>query len=369
MNRNFTKIAAILSLSVSFTMIGQQAHAKAATFTPLKKGMNHSKVLEVEKMLDALKFDYKLKVDKLYNSYTAYNVKKFQKKYKLRQTGVVNLTTYNKLKQVYNAGQKPQKPDTKPTPPAKPSTPDQTATLKLGSTGDRVKELQKMLATLGYKVTATGTYDESTRFAVMLFQSRNKQTLTGEADAKTYSTIADQYKNHKPDSSPSQPSAPSQNNNNNTSNNNNHSSQNSGSGQNSNAQVPLPSELTADEKEMVQLVNQERASRGLAPYQVDLQLTKVARVKAQEMVDKGYFSHTSPTYGSPFQMMDTFGIGYIAAAENIAQNPTVSGAHQMFMNSSGHKANILSGTYDYVGIAVVNGGPYGKTFVQMFLKK
>lgn len=359
MNRHVTKIAAILSLSVSFTMIGQTADAKT-TFTPLKKGMNNSRVLEVEKMLDALKFDYKLKVDKIYNVNTVYNVKKFQKKYKLKQTGIVNLATYNKLKQVYNASNKPAtKPETKPTNPTKPSDQATTATLKLGSTGERVKDLQKMLAALGYKVTATGTYDDSTRFAVMLFQSRNKQTLTGEADSKTYSEISKQFKNIKPGTTtPTTP--PSQN---------NGSSQNPGTGQNPSAQVPLPSELTADEKEMVQLVNQERVSKGLTPYQVDMQLTKVARVKAQEMVDKGYFSHTSPTYGSPFQMMESFGINYMAAAENIAQNQTVSGAHQMFMNSSGHKANIMSSSYDYVGIAVVNGGPYGKTFVQMFLKK
>jgi uncharacterized YkwD family protein len=195
----------------------------------------------------------------------------------------------------------------------------------------------------------------------MLFQSRNKQTLTGEADSKTYNSISDAYKNNKNDQSkPGTTTPPTQN---------PGSGQNAGSVQNPSSEVPLPSELTADEKEMVQLVNKERASKGLTPYQVDMQLTKVARVKAQEMVDKGYFSHTSPTYGSPFQMMESFGINYRAAAENIAQNQKVNGAHQMFMNSSGHKANIMSGSYDYVGIAVVNGGPHGKTFVQMFLKK
>ncbi|MED1723261.1 peptidoglycan-binding protein [Brevibacillus parabrevis] len=358
MNRNISKIAAILSLSVTFTMIGQPAFAKT-TFTPLKQGMNNARVLEVEKMLDALHFDHKLKVDKLYTVDTVYNVKQFQKKYKLKQTGIVNKATYDKLNKVYKAQK--TKPAPKPETPSKPAEP--AVTLKLGSTGERVKDLQAMLANLGYKVAATGTYDDSTRFAVMLFQSRNKQTLTGEADAKTYQAIEEQYKNNKnnpkptptPTPTPTPPVTPTQP----------EKPQNPGTG----TTVPLPADLTADEKEMVQLVNQERTSRGLAPYQVDMQLVKVARVKAQEMVTKGYFSHTSPTYGSPFQMMDTFGINYMAAAENIAQNPSVSGAHQMFMNSSGHKTNILSPTYDYVGIAVVNGGPYGKTFVQMFLKK
>lgn len=368
MNRNIKKMATILSLSVLVTMIGQPAFAKTS-FTSLKKGMKNSRVLEVEKMLDALHYDYKLVVDKTYNSYTVYNVKAFQKKYKLPQTGIVNKTTYDKLTSVYQARKQVQ-----PTQPAQPSTPSKPgnpaesndyATLKLGASSERVKELQTMLAGLGYKVTASGQFDESTRFAVMLFQSRNKQTLTGEADAKTYTTIQTQYKNNpvqpKPDTKPTTPtnpptpvtpSKPEQ-------------PQNPGA----DAQVPLPAGLTAEEKEMVQLVNQVRTSRGLAPYQVDMQLENVARVKAQEMVNKGYFSHTSPTYGSPFQMMDTFGIRYLAAAENIAQNYSVSSAHQMFMNSSGHKANIMSPTYDYVAVAVVNGGPYGKTFVQMFLKK
>ncbi|PSJ96914.1 hypothetical protein C7R93_10050 [Brevibacillus fortis] len=365
MNRNMKKIATILSLSVLVTMIGQPAFAKT-TFTSLKIGMKNTRVLEVEKMLDALNYDYKLVVDKIYNSNTAYNVKAFQKKYKLKQTGIVNKATYDKLKSAYKAlNQKPTTPPVTPSKPSEPNESNDSVTLKLGASGERVKELQTMLAGLGYKVTASGQYDESTRFAVMLFQSRNKQPLTGEADAKTYTAIQTQYKNNpvqpKPDPKPTVPTNPTPP----ITPGKPEQPQKPGTG----TQVPLPAELTAEEKEMVQLVNQERTSRGLAPYQVDMQLVKVARVKAQEMVNKGYFSHTSPTYGSPFQMMDTFGIRYLAAAENIAQNYSVSSAHQMFMNSSGHKANIMSPTYDYVAIAVVNGGPHGKTFVQMFLKK
>lgn len=362
MNRNMKKIATILSLSVLVTMIGQPAFAKTS-FPSLKKGMKNTRVLEVEKMLDALHYDYKLVVDKIYNSNTAYNVKAFQKKYKLKQTGVVNKATHDKLKSVYKA--RKQEQPSKPSKPSKPAESNDYVTLKLGASGESVKELQTMLAGLGYKVTASGHYDESTRFAVMLFQSRNKQPLTGEADAKTYTAIQTQYKNDpvqpKPDTKPTVPTNPTTP----VTPGKPEQPQNPGAG----TQVPLPAELSAEEKEMVQLVNQERTSRGLAPYQVDMQLVKVARVKAQEMVSKGYFSHTSPTYGSPFQMMDTFGIRYLAAAENIAQNYSVSSAHQMFMNSSGHKANIMSPTYDYVAIAVVNGGPHGKTFVQMFLKK
>ena len=135
------------------------------------------------------------------------------------------------------------------------------------------------------------------------------------------------------------------------------------------ANPSAPSSLTADEQRMVQLVNQARQNAGLRPLEVDMELVKVARIKAQDMIANGYFSHTSPTYGSPFDMMRSFGItNWRSAAENIAQNPTVDGAHNSFMNSEGHRNNILNPSFNKVGIGIVDGGPYGKTFVQMFIQ-
>ena len=87
------------------------------------------------------------------------------------------------------------------------------------------------------------------------------------------------------------------------------------------------------------------------------------------MVDSNYFSHTSPTYGSPFDMMKNFGIKYKAAGENIAGNSSNSGAVNAWMNSEGHRANILSNNFNYTGIAVVKSPKYGKIFVQMFIGK
>ncbi|WP_017726917.1 CAP domain-containing protein [Halalkalibacterium ligniniphilum] len=124
--------------------------------------------------------------------------------------------------------------------------------------------------------------------------------------------------------------------------------------------------LTQDEQKMVDLVNQERQKQGLAPLKVDLELTKVARIKAKDMIDKNYFDHNSPTYGSPFDMMNQFGIKYNTAGENLAGNQTVEAAHQGLMNSQGHRANILNSSFKEVGIGVVEGGPYGKMFVQLF---
>ncbi|WP_047154128.1 CAP domain-containing protein [Aneurinibacillus tyrosinisolvens] len=124
--------------------------------------------------------------------------------------------------------------------------------------------------------------------------------------------------------------------------------------------------LTADEQKMVSLVNQERAKQGLAPLKVNMELQKLARLKAQDMINKNYFSHQSPTYGSPFDMMRTYGVTYRTAGENIAGNATVQAAHTSLMNSPGHRANILNSAFTEAGIGIVNGGPYGKMFVQMF---
>lgn len=127
--------------------------------------------------------------------------------------------------------------------------------------------------------------------------------------------------------------------------------------------------LTADEQETFDLINAERQAAGLAALQIDYELQNVARTKAKDMVDNNYFSHTSPTYGSPFDMMKSFGITYKAAGENIAGNSTNSGAVKAWMNSAGHKANILSNNYNYTGLAVVSSPKYGKIYVQMFIGK
>lgn len=124
--------------------------------------------------------------------------------------------------------------------------------------------------------------------------------------------------------------------------------------------------LTVDEQQMLQLVNQERARYGLAPLKVSMELVKVARLKAKDMVEKDYFSHTSPTYGGPFEMMRQFGITYRYGGENLAGAPAVEIAHKNLMNSPGHRANILNANFKEIGIGVVPSPRYGKIFVQMF---
>lgn len=127
--------------------------------------------------------------------------------------------------------------------------------------------------------------------------------------------------------------------------------------------------LTADEQEVFNLINQQRANNGLPVLKIDSEVQRVARIKAQDMVDNNYFSHTSPTYGSPFDMLKSFKVSYNTAGENIAGNSSNSAAVTAWMNSSGHKANILNSSFSYTGIGVVNGSKYGKIYVQMFVGK
>ena len=131
----------------------------------------------------------------------------------------------------------------------------------------------------------------------------------------------------------------------------------------------ISSNINSNEQEVFNLINAKRTANGLQALKFDSELQRVAKIKAQDMVDNNYFSHTSPTYGSPFDMLKSFKISYTAAAENIAGNSSNSGAVEAWMNSSGHKANILNSTYTHTGIGVVKSQKYGKIFVQMFIKK
>lgn len=115
----------------------------------------------------------------------------------------------------------------------------------------------------------------------------------------------------------------------------------------------------------MRLVNAERAKQGLASLRMDPQLQKLARVKSQDMINRNYFSHQSPTYGSPFDMLRSFGVTYRAAGENIALNQSTGAAHTALMNSTGHRANILGRQYSKVGIGIVKGSR-GYYFTQIF---
>ena len=119
------------------------------------------------------------------------------------------------------------------------------------------------------------------------------------------------------------------------------------------------------EKEVVDLVNEIRKEYGLSELTLNTELSAVARAKSQDMKDNQYFSHTSPTYGSPFDMMKTFGISYRTAGENIAMGyRTPEAVVDGWMNSEGHRANILNSSYKEIGVGYVSSGNY---WTQMFI--
>ena len=145
--------------------------------------------------------------------------------------------------------------------------------------------------------------------------------------------------------------------------------ENNTSGGNTSNSTQTSNNMNSDEQEVFNLINKQRTNNGLSALKVDAEVQRVARIKAEDMVANNYFSHQSPTYGSPFDMLKSFKISYKTAGENIAANSSNSGAVTSWMNSSGHKANILNSSFNYTGIGVVSSSKYGKIFVQMFIGK
>ncbi|HIS65452.1 MAG TPA: hypothetical protein IAA83_08805 [Candidatus Avoscillospira avistercoris] len=120
--------------------------------------------------------------------------------------------------------------------------------------------------------------------------------------------------------------------------------------------TPDSGSVSSLERQVVALVNQERAAYGLSPLTLSADLSDGARLKSQDMRDSRYFDHNSPTYGTPFEMMRSLGITYRAAAENIAMGyRTAEAVVNGWMNSPGHRANILSDKYTEIGVGHVDG--------------
>jgi uncharacterized YkwD family protein len=120
-------------------------------------------------------------------------------------------------------------------------------------------------------------------------------------------------------------------------------------------------------QQVIDLTNAQRSKNGLPALKADTQLNGVAQKKAEDMQQNHYFSHTSPTYGSPFDMMRDFGVTYKSAGENIAQGqPTPQEVVTAWMNSEGHRKNILSPNFTHIGVGYEGAG---KHWSQMFIGK
>lgn len=124
------------------------------------------------------------------------------------------------------------------------------------------------------------------------------------------------------------------------------------------------------ENQVIALTNQERAKYGLKPLKANWELSRIARYKSMDMRDRNYFSHTSPTYGSPFDMIKAFGLSYRSAGENIAAGQsTPEQVVKAWMNSEGHRQNILSSNYTEIGVGYASGGSQRHYWTQMFISR
>lgn len=206
-----------------------------------------------------------------------------------------------------------------------------------GSYGSQVNELEEQLQAVGYAPGPVDKfYSRQTEEAVKSFQADHRLPVTGRADPATLEAL--QQACAEQQEKAGKPAAPA-------------------------------ADLTADEELMVDLVNAERSKNGLDPLQVEPALVQTARQKARDMIENNYFGHDSPTYGSPFEMMQEAGIKYRYAGENLAGALSAAQAHRALMASPGHRANILNPQFTHLGIGIVEGSPYGQMFVQHFIGK
>lgn len=234
----------------------------------------------------------------------------------------------------------------------------------------------KTLLTLGVitMVTASSTAPASALTIKNNITTKSKGAVYLYVNGKEYkfnlnSNCTD--KPSKPDNNNS--SKPDNDNNdsgNNSSDNNSNNSDNSTNkpdDNNSNNQDST-SEFVSYQQQVVDLVNKERAKYNLSPLKSNTDLAKVATIKSQDMINKNYFDHNSPTYGTPFEMMKKFGIKYNTAGENIAMGQrTPAEVVNAWMNSEGHRKNILNSKFTQIGIGVAKNSKGQLYWTQMFI--
>lgn len=242
---------------------------------------------------------------------------------------------------------------------------ERAAAFGYGARGPDVYAVQGMLKSLGYYAgRIDGIYGPLTESGVKQFQMRYGLPQTGNVDGRTLQSILWAYAELKipspgtPSQPPEQREPPDRH----------EPGKEEAPGEKAPDETKPPDTdgISAEERRLADLMNAERTRRGLAPLTLDADLSRVAEIKSAEMAERGYFSHQSPVYGSPFEMMKRFGIPFRTAGENIACNRSVDAAHQSLMASQGHRENILNSQFERVGIGIVDGGPCGKLFTQLF---
>jgi len=125
--------------------------------------------------------------------------------------------------------------------------------------------------------------------------------------------------------------------------------------------------LSEEEQKTLDLINEYRKQNGLKELKPYFELQEVAKLKAEDLVNNKYFSHISPTLGTPFNMLKDNEIEYKIAGENLAGSTTPEKAVEAWIASTSHRENILEGKFEYTGIYVIESSVYGKVFVQLFI--
>ncbi|MCH7241828.1 CAP domain-containing protein [Clostridioides difficile] len=186
----------------------------------------------------------------------------------------------------------------------------------------------------------------------------NNKPESNKPEDNNNSGSTDKPDNNKPESNKPESNKPEDNNN---SDSTNKPDDNNNSGSTSES-------FSAYQKEVVDLVNIERAKAGLNPLTLDSSISNVATKKSQDMIDNNYFSHNSPTYGSPFDMLKKFGISYKTAGENIAMGQkTPKEVVNAWMNSEGHRKNIMNPNFSKIGVGVAQKSGGSIYWTQIFV--
>ena len=112
-------------------------------------------------------------------------------------------------------------------------------------------------------------------------------------------------------------------------------------------------EYTGPEAELVELINEERKAVGSPPLTVDWEVTRLARLKTEEMKIHKHFDHESLAYGSPSQLLDRFGIVYTIAGANIAMGQeTPKGTLDAWLKSESHYENLVDPRFTSAGVGL-----------------
>lgn len=133
--------------------------------------------------------------------------------------------------------------------------------------------------------------------------------------------------------------------------------------------TPTVQDLVPKEQQMLELINKDRVAYGLEPLTVDMELTRLARLKSNDMLVNNYFAHQSPTYGTVFDMFRANGIQFLRGGENLSKAGNVMVSHMRLMNSTNHRANLLTPQFTHVGIGIIDYYPSGVLVTEIFIEK